>query len=140
MGQTWQAVLSSEAVTPLSGQLVIRDLVLPELLGEATTELTYWAGRALARKLPVAESDLATTMAQLGFGALSLKADKGASRDYLLSGQVVAARLALDAQADFRLEAGFLAQSLQQALNVPCEAAVMAAKRDQVKLQVSIDA
>lgn len=137
---TYKDLLTLPADGPLFGQLMLRDLLLPDLLGEETSNIAYWAGRDLARQLPVAEADLTKLFEQVGFGTLTPTAAKKQERHYLLSGSVVETRIANFKQPDFRLEAGFLAQSLQQILGVVVEAnAVIDAHKHQVALTVALD-
>ena len=49
----------------------MRDLMLPNMLGEEQHHILYWAGRDLATKLPVAESALPQLFTQVGLGTLS---------------------------------------------------------------------
>ncbi|WP_054665171.1 DUF2507 domain-containing protein [Lacticaseibacillus camelliae] len=137
---TYKDLLSMQADGPLFGQLMLRDLLLPDLLGQETANIAYWAGRDLARKLPVTEEDLTKLFAQVGFGTLTPTTAKKQERHYLLTGTVVETRIANFDHPDFRLEAGFLAQSLQQILGIVVEAnpSVDAHKR-QVDLTVALD-
>ncbi|WP_179395992.1 DUF2507 domain-containing protein [Lacticaseibacillus absianus] len=136
----YQELLTLPATGPLFGQLMLRDLLLPDLLGEATHDITYWAGRALARKLPVAEDQITTLFERIGLGVLTPASSKHHERTYLLSGTVVETRLANFDDPDFRLEAGFVAQSLQQTLGVVVEAnATIERRKQQVTLTAVLD-
>lgn len=115
-------LLNVPATTSLFGQIMLRDLLLPDLLGNEANHITYWAGRSLARKLPVQEDDLPELFNRVGFGTLQSVSAKRQERQYSLGGTVVQTRLTQLPTADFRLEAGFLAQSLQQVLGVVVEA------------------
>lgn len=133
-------ILTLPGTTPLGGELILRDLLLPDLLGEETSNISYWAGRSLARKLPVKETDLPALFQQLGFGELTPQTAKRQERHYQLAGTVVATRISALATPDFRLEAGFLAQSLQQIFGLVVEAdAVIDAHKKQVQLTAVLD-
>lgn len=137
---TYQDLLALPAEGPLFGQLMLRDLLLPELLGEETSNISYWAGRALARKLPVDETELSQLFAEVGFGELTAESAKRHERVYTLAGTVVATRIANFPQPDFQLEAGFLAESLQQALGVVVEAnATVDTHKQKVHLTAAMD-
>ncbi|WP_461214179.1 DUF2507 domain-containing protein [Lacticaseibacillus sp. GG6-2] len=137
---SYPELLNLSAEGPLFGQLMLRDLLLPDLLGKENEAITYWAGRSLARRLPVVEADLTTLFARVGFGTLTLAASKRHQRTYTLSGTVVATRMANFKDPDFRLEAGFLAQSLQQELGCVVEASADADRHKQsVTLTVILD-
>ena len=137
---SYPELLNLEADTPLFGQLMLRDILLPDLLGKETDAITYWAGRSLARRLPVAEADLAPLFVRVGFGTLTQTAEKKNQRTYLLEGTPVATRINSFEAPDFRLEAGFLAQSLQQALGFVVEAnAIVERHKRRVTLTVALD-
>lgn len=129
---SYPELLNLSATGPLFGQLMLRDLLLPDLLGKETESITYWAGRSLARRLPVAEEDLSALFARIGFGTLTVAATKHHQRIYTLSGTTVATRMANFEQPDFRLEAGFLAQSLQQELGCVVEGSATSDSHKQV--------
>ncbi|WP_125709543.1 DUF2507 domain-containing protein [Lacticaseibacillus porcinae] len=122
MANSYKDLLNLSATGPLFGQLMLRDLLLPDLLGKETESITYWAGRSLARRLPVSEDDLTELFTRVGFGTLAPAASKRHQRVYTLSGTTVETRIANFDAPDFRIEAGFLAQSLQQELGCVVEA------------------
>lgn len=124
---------------PLAGEILLRDVMLPELLGERADGILYFAGRSLAAHLNVPEEQISTTFASMGFGELKPDKIKTKLRTYTLGGPVVSQRLSLRGNtADFRLEAGFLAQLLQQALGHTVEGA-SENHRNNVTLTLSID-
>lgn len=137
MANSFPELLNLPATGPLFGQLMLRDLLLPDLLGKETEAITYWAGRSLARRLPVNEDDLPELFTRVGFGTLTPAASKKHQRVYTLSGTTVATRMANFTEPDFRLEAGFLAQSLQQAFGCVVEVSPTA---DQHKHVVTLTA
>lgn len=94
---------------------LLRDQLLPNLLKEDQSAILYWAGKELARSQAVDSfEDLAPLMKTLSFGALSLIEQKKASYLFHLHGEIVHVRLSNNAEADFALETGFLAQLVQQ--------------------------
>lgn len=140
MSSDYSAMRTNAITSPLFGQTFLRDLLLPDLLGEQQSNILYWAGRELAIKLPTAEADVPALFEQAGLGTLSLLSSKKAERHYQLTGDVVQARLDHIDQPDFQLEAGFLAQLLQQDLGIVVEANSQPdAKRHSVELIVGLD-
>ena len=136
----YKTLMAIDQSTPLFGQLALRDILLPTLLGEEQSNILYWAGRDLAAKIPTPEADLPTLFSQLGMGNLTLQTSKKQQRQYQLSGTVVAARIKDFDQPDFQLEAGLLAQLLQQQLGVVVEANSQINRHDQlVQLTVMLD-
>ncbi|QVI35360.1 hydrocarbon-binding protein [Lacticaseibacillus chiayiensis] len=118
----------------------MRDLMLPNMLGEEQHHILYWSGRDLATKLPVDETALPQLFNQVGFGTLTPLKQKRQERQYLLAGDVVATRIRTYDDPDFQLEAGFLAQSLQQVLGFAVEGGSAIQRRDQnVILTVVMD-
>ena len=118
----------------------MRDLMLPNMLGEEQHNILYWAGRDLAAKLPVDETAIPQLFTQVGFGALTPLKQKRQERQYLLAGDVVATRIRTYEDPDFQLEAGFLAQALQQVLGFAVEGCSAIQRREQnVVLTVVMD-
>lgn len=94
--------------------LLLRDQLLPNLFKEDEADILYWAGKDLARHYTVSSiEELSDLVAQLSFGTLHLKEEKKRSRVFLLKGEIVHERLKTNAQANFSLETGFVAQAIQ---------------------------
>lgn len=99
--------------TSLFGYELIRDVLIPNLLGTETHEILYWAGKELARQYPLANrQDIIRFFEKAGFGLIELSKEQRNKQVYTLSGKVVQARLE-HAQPSFNLEAGFLAEQIQ---------------------------
>lgn len=99
--------------TSLFGYELIRDVLIPNLLGAETHEILYWAGKELARQYPLANrQDIVRFFDKAGFGLIELNKEQHNKQVYTLSGKVVQARLE-HAQPSFNLEAGFLAEQIQ---------------------------
>lgn len=97
----------------LFGYELIRDILIPNLLGTDTHEILYWAGKELARQYPLQNrQDIIHFFDKAGFGLLELSKDQRNKQIYTLSGEIVQARLDY-AQPSFNLEAGFLAEQIQ---------------------------
>jgi len=136
----YKTLMTIDETTPLFGQIALRDLVLPDLLGDEQSDILYWAGRSLAEKVPTKEADLPALFAQLGLGTLTSQSQKRQQREYRLDGPVVAARLKDFDAPDFQLEAGLLAQLLQQQLGGVVEGNSQLLPREQaVSITISLD-
>ncbi|WP_407391516.1 YslB family protein [Carnobacterium jeotgali] len=99
--------------TSLFGYELIRDVLLPNLLGTDTHEILYWAGKELARQYPLQNrQDISRFFDKAGFGLIELNKEQRNKQIYTLSGEIVQARLE-HAQPSFNLEAGFLAEQIQ---------------------------
>ncbi|MGX7417476.1 YslB family protein [Carnobacterium gallinarum] len=95
------------------GYELIRDSLLPNILGKETHEILYWAGKELARQYPVADfDDLVLFFKKACFGDLVLLKEKKHQKLYTLTGPTITARIQ-HGNPNFSLEAGFLAEQLQ---------------------------
>jgi hypothetical protein len=115
-------LMNGDTTTPLFGQLMLRDVVLPNLLGQQSSAITYFCGRDLAMKLPVADDQIANLFSALGLGDLQQDKMKLKLRTYTLTGTPVTTRIQNFKDADFQFEAGLLAQLIQQKLGMTAEA------------------
>jgi predicted hydrocarbon binding protein len=98
----------------LFGYELIREVLLPELLGKDAPEILYWAGKKMARKYPLASiNEILEFFIDANWGVLSVKEEKRRELVMELSGEIVSNRLKRDKGATFQLEAGFLAQQLE---------------------------
>lgn len=120
-------------------QGVLRDVLIPAILGEETSGILYWAGKDLAHQFPVSNSEqLILIVEQLGFGQLTKQKNSAKQQVWLLSGPVVAQRLKTD-RPDFNLEAGFIAQQIEFQTNAITEAQITEQKRGTVQIIVQSD-
>lgn len=93
------------------GYEILRDHVLPSILGQHEDDILYWAGKEVARKFPVfAIDELAVFFQEAGWGELILNKTTKEEAFYLLkndNGPTFQSR-------SYRLEAGFLAEQHQK--------------------------
>ncbi|HCU42750.1 YslB family protein [Leuconostoc falkenbergense] len=93
---------------------LLRDGLLVNLLQEDYPHILYWAGKEIARQFP---TDTLTSVkeffANAAFGDLEIKSQDSKNQRWELTGDLVKQRLSLNKNADFSLEAGFLAQQLE---------------------------
>jgi len=126
----YQTVMSDAAGAPYFPQLLLRDALIPELLGEDRGAIGYWAGKSLARKFPLGNpKDAAVFFQQAGFGTLTLLKQTAQMTRWQVSGEAVALRKKMDADAPFTLEAGFLAEMMAQQLGIAAEAELVDTSR-----------
>ncbi|MCM3739919.1 YslB family protein [Oceanobacillus luteolus] len=101
---------------------VLRYIALPDLLGEESPTLLYFIGRNLARKFEMESiDDITVIFDTLGLGKLELVKEKKKEKIFHLLSDSVVLRLKGPFNADFRLEAGFLAEAMQRVEGVECE-------------------
>lgn len=113
----------SDVNLPAFGYELIRSLLLPDLLGEEEESVLYWAGRKIARNYPLHTiEEIIHFFVKAGWGNLELK-DQGKSQmAFHLSSDIVTARIKRDTDCPFTLEAGFLAEQIQQQIGLATEA------------------
>ncbi|WP_099158695.1 YslB family protein [Virgibacillus ndiopensis] len=105
-----------------AGYDLLRYYSLPEILGTEANTLLYFMGRNLARKLDIKTiEDIYFIFDKLGWGKLELVKKKRKEIIFHLMADSVANRLNAPFESEFRLEAGFLAESIQIINEASCE-------------------
>lgn len=123
-GKTLKSLTSEEQINhideemaehaPVFGYELLRDILLPDLLGKDTREISYWAGKSLARKFPLLSTDeVISFFLEAGWGSLRLVEERRNEIKLELGGRIVKRRLEMVQEPCFRLEAGFLAEQFQ---------------------------
>jgi len=93
---------------------ILRDVLLPDLLGREHAHILYWSGKQLARKFPLNNmEETIEFFKKAGWG--ELEEGKSGKKDalFILKGPIIDRRLDLNPESEYQLEAGFLAQQLQ---------------------------
>ena len=104
---------------------MLRDHLLPDLLTDDLSDITYWAGKNLAREFPLKGiSAVINFFNDAGFGTLNIESQKATSQKWFLTGSLVETRMTESSKPDFFLEAGFLAQQTEQQIGSSAEAQV----------------
>lgn len=114
---------SNTSDIPVFGYELIREILLPSILGKETATILYWAGKDLARKFPLQSMDeIINFFAQAGWGKLVVKAEGKHELEVELSSSVITERLHRnEGSTTFKLEAGFLAQQMEKHKGVIAE-------------------
>ncbi|MFJ7731490.1 YslB family protein [Lysinibacillus sp. NPDC097231] len=95
------------------GYEIIRDHILSSILGKHENDVLYWAGKELARKFPCkSQEELIAFFADACWGNLELIKESKDGRIFQLTNDP---DLLLIGHRCFRLEAGFIAEQIQQA-------------------------
>lgn len=111
-----------ELHTAGAGFDILRYVALPEFLGDEAPTLLYYMGKNLARKFEMTSIDeVCYVFEKLGIGKLELVKEKKHERTFHLLADSIVLRLKSTIEADFRLEAGFLAQGIQMIDGIECE-------------------
>ncbi|MDR3240786.1 MAG: YslB family protein [Lactobacillaceae bacterium] len=110
---------------------LLRDRLLPHLFKEDLSEITYWAGKDLAREIELhGINAIIEFFADAGFGTLSIQTQKATMQKWTLSGKIITTRLTESDNPDFSLEAGFIAQQTQQQIGFGAEAQIEIGKNN----------
>ena len=102
----------SKAQMPAFGYELLRDFTLSSILGKNESDILYWAGKEMARQYPCAtDVDVNAFFAEAGFGILQLNKELKDGYIFSLTNDPAVFNFA---KRNFRLEAGFLAEQIQQ--------------------------
>ncbi len=112
-----------QSVVSVFAYELLRDILIPELLGGDTHEISYWAGKHIARKFPLLSVDESIEFfKEAGWGHLHIVHEKKNEFRLELSGDIVERRFVMGSDPSFRLEAGFLAEQVQSIKQATAEA------------------
>ncbi|WP_246940995.1 YslB family protein [Bacillus pinisoli] len=93
---------------------LIREVLLPDLLGQELPSILYWSGKNMARKYPLTSVDeIISFFEYAGWGSLSILEQKSSEIHFELSGEFITARNQSRKPTSYQLEAGFIAQQLE---------------------------
>lgn len=112
-----------ETITvPAFGYELIREILLPEILGSESAEILYWAGKRLARKFPLQDFlEITDFFDKAGWGQLIILNEKKNELELELSSLLITQRLQSKGTYHFQLEAGFIAQQIENQKEVVSE-------------------
>ncbi|MBM6619795.1 YslB family protein [Bacillus sp. RD4P76] len=109
---------------------LLREVLLPDLLGKELPSILYWAGKSIARKYPVSnEEEVIQFFKDAGWGNLAITSQKANIMEFDLTSEFINARNQSRKETSYNLEAGFIAQQFEQINNVITEAFVEQKKR-----------
>ncbi|NMH69932.1 YslB family protein [Bacillus sp. RO3] len=110
---------------------MLRDILIPEILGKHTPDILYWGGKQLSRKFPLhSTEELTPFFNEAGWGTLTLLEQRKNEMTFELTGPVIKRRLSMKADSNFKLEAGFIAEQIQLQRKCVAEAAEEVHKRN----------
>ncbi len=102
---------------------LIREELLPDIIGKELDRISYWAGKNLARKYTLETfDDIIVFFQQAGWGDLSIIEQNRREMQLQLTSPLIAERYKNKRHTTYQLEAGFLAQQVQQQRQVIAEA------------------
>ena len=117
-----------------------RDTILPQILGQDTEQILYWAGKHVSRKYDLSNvAELPEFFDMAEFGKLEILKERKRSAAFELSGQVVQDRIASGSD-EFSLECGIIAECIERQNGNPTEAAAnVNEKKQTVEITVQTD-
>lgn len=119
---------------------ILRDVVLPDILGNDTKEILYWEGKKLFTNFLDEiqnEEELINFFENSGFGQLEVKKAATKYFEFILSGDIVISRLQAE-HPEFDLETGFLCEFVQTITNSYCISSINL-KSKSVVISIDID-
>lgn len=123
---------------PLFGYELLREDVLPDLLGKEHSTILYWAGKSLARKYPLASiEEMIDFFQYAGWGELKLIKEKKSEAVFELTATLFENKKQFSAP----LEAGFIAEQIQKIKGFMTEAneTAKSGKLNKISFQVIWD-
>ena len=101
---------------------LLREELLPDLIGNDLDGILYWSGRNLARKYPLETiEEVIQFFEKAGWGTLSIVEHKRREMQFQLKGTLIAERQKQKRHSSYQLEAGFIAEQIQKQRNVVAE-------------------
>jgi len=136
-----EKVPSEQLTIPAFGYELVRDILIPEILGKETPDILYWAGKHLARKFPlVSTEEIISFFNKAGWGQLSLCKEDKYRAEFELTSPIISKQFDMNKHSCFKLEAGFLAEQYQNQKKMITEATEELVKRGQkIKFLVQWD-
>ncbi|KRG14591.1 hypothetical protein ACA30_10835 [Virgibacillus soli] len=117
-------------MVPMFAYELLRDILIPEMLGKDTDEISYWVGKHIARTFPLLSvEEISSFFKEAAWGHLELVEQNKKEMKLELTGEIVERRLLMHDEPSFRLEAGFIAEQIQSQKNIITEAHEEIAKR-----------
>ena len=104
------------------GQDVLRYIGLQDILGKEKDTLLYFIGKQMARKFEINNlEELIYLFYTLRWGKLELVKEKKKYLTFHLMSDDIVERMNTSLEIDFRLEAGFIAETITFLMDRPCE-------------------
>ncbi|MCH1627955.1 YslB family protein [Fredinandcohnia quinoae] len=106
---------SNEQMVSVFGYELIREILLPDILGKETPQLLYWGGKNLARKFPLPTlEEIVSFFSDAGWGQLTIEKSEKNHMEFHLTSEMISTRFKHKDTMTYQLESGFLAQQIQQ--------------------------
>lgn len=107
---------------PAFGYELVRETLLKDMLGKDYKSILYWGGKNLARKYPLGTiEEVIHFFESSGFGTLTVTKENKNEMIFELTSDLIANRFGRDSEYSYQLEAGFLAEQLQNIMGKEAE-------------------
>ncbi|MFD3445387.1 YslB family protein [Microbacteriaceae bacterium 4G12] len=101
---------------------LLREQLIPDLIGKERNRILYWAGKNLARNYPLESfEEVISFFIDAGWGELTIIEQKRREMQLQLVGSLITERYRSKRHSTYQLEAGFIAQQIQQQRGVITE-------------------
>ncbi|MEH7457192.1 YslB family protein [Bacillus sp. JJ1127] len=101
---------------------LLREELLPDLIGKDLDDILYWAGRNLARKYQLESiEEVIHFFEKAGWGTLNIIEHKRREMHFQLTSPLIKERQKQKRHSSYQLEAGFIAEQIQKQRNVIAE-------------------
>jgi len=101
---------------------LLREEVLPDLIGKELDDILYWAGRNLARKYPLETiEEVIHFFEKASWGRLNIIEHKRREMHFQLTSPLITERQKQNRHSSYQLETGFVAEQIQKQRNVVAE-------------------
>ena len=115
-------ILTEDSVS-IFGYELIREVLIPEILGVDAPDILYWAGKKIARIYPLDNiSEIIVFFKDAGWGNLTVTNETKNEMELELSSTIITKRMQDQTKPHFQLEAGFLAEQIEKQRQVVTEA------------------
>lgn len=101
---------------------LLREELLPDLIGNEANDILYWAGRNLARKYQLdTMEEVIQFFEKAGWGTLAITDHKRREMYFQLTSPLITERHKQNRHSSYQLEIGFVAEQIQRQRGVVAE-------------------
>ncbi len=112
----------TQLTIPAFGYELVRETLLKDILGKDYKSILYWGGKNLARKHPLGTiQEIIDFFDSAGLGTLKVTKENNNEIIFDLTSDLIVNRFARDSEYSYQLEAGFLAEQLQNIMGKEAE-------------------
>ncbi|KEF39527.1 Protein of unknown function (DUF2507) [Schinkia azotoformans MEV2011] len=112
----------TQLTIPAFGYELVRETLLKDILGKDYKSILYWGGKNLARKHPLETiQEIIDFFESAGLGTLKVTKENKNEMIFELTSDLITNRFARDSEYSYQLEAGFLAEQLQNIMGNEAE-------------------